>query len=124
MKKELVMAAALSVALSGCVISIKDGDIDSDWVSDWEAQQQENREKLAQLAPGMTVEQVSTLMGTADFNELYQRDDTAIQVLYYRTHRTSGDGKTSKDECTPVVFNNGKVTGWGDTAFASALGDS
>ncbi len=124
MKKVLVLATAMSLVLSGCVISVKDGDIDSDWVSDWETQQEENRTKLAQLAPGMTVAEVRALMGTADFNEFYQRDNKGIQVLYYRTHRAKGDGKTTKNECTPVVFTDGKVTGWGATATQVALSGS
>jgi hypothetical protein len=38
-------------------------------------------------------------------------------VLFYRTHRRDGDGVTTKDECTPLVFKNGLLIGWGDAAY-------
>jgi len=29
-----------------------------------------------------------------------------------------GDGITTKDECTPLVFRNGNLVGWGDSAYS------
>ena len=86
-------------------------------------QQDKNRALLANLALGMTSEQVVTLMGTADFSEAYTKAEStdnpqAIKVLFYRTQWAKGDGKTTKDECTPVVFKNNVLVGWGDTAVA------
>ncbi|GGQ34577.1 DUF3192 domain-containing protein [Shewanella litoralis] len=124
MKSKLIAASVLalmSVGLSGCVISV--GDHESGKSHEyWQEQQDKNRALLANLALGMTSEQVATLMGTADFSEAYTQinsanDEQAIKVLYYRTQWAKGDGKTTKDECTPVVFKNNTLVGWGDTAM-------
>ncbi|TKB49729.1 DUF3192 domain-containing protein [Ferrimonas sediminicola] len=128
MKTQLMLpaAAALILSLSGCVVAVGgdgwEGDSwDGDSRSSWEEVEKHNREKLSQLSPGMSVDQVVALMGTAEFNEFYRDDEKSVQVLFYRTHRTKGDGKTSKDECTPVVFEGGKVVGWGSKAYTNAI---
>ncbi|MCL1114144.1 MULTISPECIES: DUF3192 domain-containing protein [Shewanella] len=124
MKSKLIAAsvmAVLSLGLSGCVISV--GDHETDKSHDyWEKQQDKNRSLLAGLSLSMTSEQVQALMGTADFSEAYTKADSAnneqaIKVLFYRTQWAKGDGKTTKDECTPVVFKNNRLVGWGDTAL-------
>ncbi|GAA4878158.1 DUF3192 domain-containing protein [Ferrimonas pelagia] len=125
MKNRLVLATlvfAASTALTGCVVSVGGGgDWDKGSHSSWQKKQEINRKNLEQIALGMGVEEVRRIMGTADFNEVYQRDDHSVQVLFYRTHRQKGDGSTSKDECTPVVFHAGEVVGWGDTAYRQAI---
>ncbi|GAA5190546.1 DUF3192 domain-containing protein [Ferrimonas gelatinilytica] len=125
MKKTILAATLAAMAitsLSGCVVKVGgDGGWDADHLSSWEKQQERNRKNLAQISLGMTVDQVRVIMGTADFNEVYQKDQGVVQVLYYRTHRLHGDGVTEKEECTPVVFRDGAVTGWGETAVNLAI---
>ncbi|MBE1299999.1 MAG: DUF3192 domain-containing protein [Alteromonadaceae bacterium] len=119
MKKAIVTLAAasvLTIGLSGCVISV-DGDGFEGHHASWEDREYKNRKIIADLNLDMTTEQVRGRLGTPDFNELVQREDDVYQVLFYRTHRTSGDGKTTKDECTPVVMRNGLLIGWGETAY-------
>ena len=58
------------------------------------------------------------MLGVADFNEVYNKGDENIQVLYYRTNRKHADGITTKDECTPLIFKNGALVSWGDTAYS------
>ena len=125
MKLKLIAAgliAATSLGLSGCVISV--GDHESDKSSDyWQVQQEKNRDQLAKLTMGMTSDQVILLMGTADFSEAYStqaQNNTKpqqVKVLFYRTQWAKGDGKTTKDECTPVIFRDDLLVGWGDTAY-------
>lgn len=118
MKKALMIAAlVVPLTLSGCVLSV-DGKGDYSYHSDWDDRQTENRSAISDLNTGIKISAVKRDMGTADFNELYQRGDDEYQVLFYRTHRSKGDGITTKDECTPLVFKNGKLFGWGETAFA------
>lgn len=118
MKSILVVAVLMApVALSGCVIV--DGEFEhfsSD--RDWQHSEYKNRKHIARLQPEMTTESVKQKMGTPDFNELYDKGGKKIQVLFYRTHRKEGDGVTTKDECTPLVFENGVLVGWGDTAYS------
>ncbi|MEP2652047.1 MAG: DUF3192 domain-containing protein [Paraglaciecola sp.] len=105
-----------SLFLSGCVISV-DADGDFDHSSSWHDNAKKNRKHLSQLQPGTTYEQVLSTMGIADFNEFYKTNADRYQVLYYRTQRVESDGITKKDECTPLVFKNGALAGWGDSAY-------
>ena len=113
----LVLVSVASIGLSGCVLNIGEGE--GQWSSSdsWERVQDQNRANLAKLSLGMSRDQVMTLMGTADFNEAYIKQDEEILVLYYRTQRIKGDGTTTKDECTPIVLANNAVVGWGEKAY-------
>ncbi|MFC6439611.1 DUF3192 domain-containing protein [Bowmanella sp. JS7-9] len=113
---KLVLSGVMVAMLSGCVISV-DGR-DDNWQSDWEAREEQNRRKITQLQPGMNMSQVQQLFGLADFNESYEKDGKQVQVLFYRTNRNHGDGKTTKDECTPIVLRDGVLVGWGETAYS------
>ncbi len=118
MKKALIIAALIMpLALSGCVISV-DGDGDYSHHADWDDREVENRRAIADLVTGTKLAAVKRDLGTPDFSELYQRESGEFQVLFYRTQRTKGDGITTKDECTPLVFKNGVLHGWGETAFS------
>lgn len=125
MKAKLGLAflmAVSSLSLSGCVLNVGDHEGNrSD--SYWEKQQQTNRTNLSKLSIGMARDQVTILMGTADFSEAYVTQADAespkkeVNVLFYRTQWSKGDGKTTKDECTPVVISDNKLVGWGETAY-------
>lgn len=117
MKKTLLAAAIfLPLTLSGCVISV-DGDGESSYHSSWEDREQDNRQFIADLTTNTNIATIKKRMGVPDFNELHKKGDDEIQVLYYRTQRHTGDGITTKDECTPLVFKNGQLIGWGDSAY-------
>ncbi|MBE8167321.1 MAG: DUF3192 domain-containing protein [Shewanella sp.] len=132
MKKNLAAIMALgisSLVLSGCVINVGDGEHDKNNMhpQGWEHAQAENRKHIEELRLGMNKHQVLDLMGRPDINEAFliqkstsENEDEAgqeVQVLFYRTQHNSGDGKTTKDECTPLVFKAGKLIGWGDKAY-------
>lgn len=121
MKKLPLFASVLTAAmmLQGCVIVTE-----SDWEdgeSQYEGQQQErdNRNMIASLPMALSVEEVKQRLGTPDFSDRVQHDDNTYQVLYYRTHRQHADGMTTRDECTPLVFKNGELTGTGELALDS-----
>jgi hypothetical protein len=125
MKSKLMGAAlitSLSLGLTGCVINVGDKDSAPDRFY-WEQKQEKNIDNLTKLSLGMAMDQVQLIMGTADFNEAFTTSENEtkakeeVQVLYYRTQWIKGDGKTTKDECTPVVFKNNTLVGWGDTAL-------
>jgi len=116
--KKLAVAAlfGLSLGLSGCVISV-DGDGEYDYRSDWQDKEQKNRKHISRLQQDTSYDEILNRMGIADFNEFYTKGNDTYQVLYYRTQRIDGDGVTTKDECTPLVFKNTALVGWGETAY-------
>lgn len=115
--RNLTIAAlvGLSLGLSGCVISV-DGDGEYSHKSSWESKERKNRQHISHLEQHASYQDILSRMGVADFNELYEKEGDTYQVLYYRTQRIEGDGITTKDECTPLVFKNGALVGWGDSA--------
>jgi hypothetical protein len=106
----------LSLGLSGCVISVN-GDGEYAHQSDWQVKEQKNRKHISQLQPDASYDKITHRMGIADFNESYAKGDDTYQVLYYRTQRMDDDGVTTKDECTPLVFKNSVLVGWGESAY-------
>lgn len=126
MKSRLAIMAVFGLAslgLSGCVVNVGDGESGWDNSESWEKVQDKNRQNLSRLNLGMTKDQVNLVMGEADFNEAYltkatdSQPEKAVQVLFYRTQHVHSDGKTTKEECTPVVFRDSKLVGWGETAY-------
>ncbi|MEE4300850.1 MAG: DUF3192 domain-containing protein [Pseudomonadales bacterium] len=109
----------LAVLLSGCVVAIGNGD-DDDWDDGWSKRQRENREAIADLELGLRRDTVIDRLGTPDFSESFLREGREFVVLFYRTHRRHGDGETSRDETTPLVFVNDDLVGWGESAIAHA----
>jgi hypothetical protein len=122
MIKQLLVICALTspLLLSGCVISVG-GDGDGYYGQDWEKREKNNRRHISKLDTDMTLESISNRMGLADFDESHQKDSDDYRVLYYRTQRLADDGMTTKDECTPLVFKNGRLTGWGNSALREHL---
>ena len=119
--KKMILAGALvlPLTLSGCVVSVGDGEYgyDGEHYSSWEDREYKNRKRISSLDLDMTIERVKDKMGVPDFNELYKQDGDNVQVLFYRTQRIEGDGVTTKDECTPLVFKDGLLIGWGENAY-------
>ncbi|KFZ37197.1 hypothetical protein HR45_12360 [Shewanella mangrovi] len=112
----LPVLAAASLSLTACVVKVG-GDDRWDDSESWQQVQRHNQQILSQLNIGMSTSQVETLMGTADFNEAFGSNGEMVQVLFYRTQHTHSDGKTTKDECTPLIFKADKLAGWGDKAY-------
>lgn len=86
---------------------------------DWEERELTNRRAVQQLKLGENLDNITNTMGTADFNEIVLSGENKFNVLFYRTHRREGDGITTKDECTPLVFENQVLVGWGNDFFNS-----
>jgi len=116
--KKSVLALGLSVALlSGCVISVDEGRDGYDSGSSWAEREEDNRQQISRLDIGASVNSVRNAMGVPDFDELLQKDGKEHRVLFYRTQRNRGDGATTKDECTPIVFVDGQLIGFGESAL-------
>ena len=72
----------------------------------------DNFENSAKLRVGMTKEQVKNIMGEP-VDEVFCKPD----LWYYYINTQWHDGLTTRDECMPVVFKDGKVAGWGNEYY-------
>lgn len=105
----LVVATPLTMGLSGCVIKIHDDGIEHGYLHDNDKRAYKNRKKIAKVILGSSFMDMQKKLGVADFSETYSDGDNTIRVLYYRTQAQNKDGITTKDECTFLHFNNGKL---------------
>jgi outer membrane protein assembly factor BamE (lipoprotein component of BamABCDE complex) len=77
-----------------------------------------NNLNLSSLEMGMTREEVVTIMGRPDLSEAYQSlAGKPVIVFYYYTLRKREDGRMTREECTPVIFDDDGVVGWGDEYY-------
>ncbi|MBB3169370.1 DUF3192 domain-containing protein [Simiduia aestuariiviva] len=110
----LVALSMLVSLLSACVINVgKDGD----YYGDWDKREQKNRKVISSLVLDQSEQQIRDQLGDPDFSEGFKRDGAQYRVLFYRTQRQAEDGKTTKDECTPLIFRAGELVGWGEKAY-------
>jgi hypothetical protein len=114
--KKMALAALLAVGLSGCVINVQDTDEDSEYQKTRKVQQS-NAAYINNLKLGATLPSVRASLGQPDFVETLRKDPAVYEVLFFRTHRIHSDGETTKDECTPLVFRDGVLIGFGDKAY-------
>lgn len=114
---KLFAATAVMVGLSGCVVAVgNDRSDDENW-DKTKKTQVHNQNFINQLQTGATLASVRNSLGNPDFSENFQKGGETIEVIFYRTHRTHGDGMTTKDECTALIFKQGLLVGWGDKAY-------
>ncbi len=101
----------LVLALSGCiVVTERDAYARGD---DWQDRQEYNREYIAGLQPGASMDAVRDALGSPDFSE----SENGVVVLYYRTHRVNSDGQTGIEETTGLHFVNGVLQSWARGQF-------
>lgn len=117
-------AGALALSCSGCIIV--DGSGDHEWgagKSKIEEQEARNREAIAGLELGSSIDAVRAHLGEPDFSEALSRGGKTVRILRYRTHRSHSDGDTTVDETTALVFVDGELSGIGETARRELLGE-
>lgn len=116
MIERVLLVAALSAAtLAGCVINV-DTHEDEPWLK----AQRVNERAINQMRLGRDIDSVRAEMGSPDFTESFNRNRSRFEVLFYRTHREHSDGRTTRDETTPLVFVDGELVGWGESAIEHA----
>ncbi|MBE6384926.1 MAG: DUF3192 domain-containing protein [Lentisphaerae bacterium] len=91
------LAALLVLCLTGCY-----------------SQASKNLERSRQLRVGMTKAEVLKIMGDPVKEEFSTPDR-----WYYFVNPVWGDGLTTEEECMPLVFEKGKLSGWGNKYYAS-----
>ncbi len=107
-----------TIFLTGCVIAVNTDDWEQ---SDWYKQQSRNADRIEALTLGDPEAEIVAFLGDADFVESFVRGEKEYRVLHYRTHHVKHDGITTRDETTPVVFQDGILVGWGESAIAHVI---
>ena len=84
-----------------------------------------NRQLMFQLRLEMSMDEVANLMGTkplsSDINQPYRAetlklpDGSSAVIWFYYSDRKAADNAITNDELSPVIFEKGKVVGWGWT---------
>ena len=69
-----------------------------------------NLENSRNLRVGMTKAEVLKVMGEPIRDEKFCEPD----IWFYYVEMVWGDGLITEDECMPLVFENGKLIGWGN----------
>jgi outer membrane protein assembly factor BamE (lipoprotein component of BamABCDE complex) len=72
-----------------------------------------NLNNIKLLRKGMDKTEVLAVMGDPLKNEVYNTEN----VWYYFTSPKWSDGVITRDECTPLFFQDGKLEGWGQTEY-------
>lgn len=81
-----------------------------------------NNENIMNLKVSMTQDEVVRAMGIPAASESYEAvGGERVNILYYRTEEKPTTVTSVKDECTPFVFINGKLTGWGDRLLTANI---
>ena len=98
--------------IAGCaaVLALAGGCSWMPWV---EASQ--NVENSKRLRIGQTKSEVLAIMGEPVSDEIYCTPD----VWFYFIQTVWMDGLTTEDECMPLVFEDGKLIGWGNEFYTN-----
>ena len=114
----ILLPVILALSLSGCVIAVNTDDFEDE---NWYSRQARNAKKIERLEIGKSEVSVRDEFGNPDFVESFLRENESYLVLFYRTKHIDHDGVTTRDETTPLVFVDGSLVGWGDSAIEYAV---
>lgn len=112
--KIIAIGFSAYIALTFCVLT---------FVSDkpenmgWRDREAYNKVQVAKLKLGATRDEVLALMGSPDITEAKENSSTVVQIMFFRTQHIKADGLTTKEECTPVLFEDNKLVALGESAL-------
>lgn len=114
--KYVVIGFVIYGILAGLVLTFYQDDPEQ---MSWEDRQTYNLLYINKLnlADEHTITKIIQQLGSPDITEAKKVQGSNLQVMFYRTMHAKSDGITTKDECTPLLFKDGKLIAWGMTAF-------
>jgi len=85
----------------------------------WEDRQAFNKRFINDLSIDGQIQKAYIIesLGSPDITEAKHVENKAFQVMFYRTQHQQSDGITTKDECTPLLFKDGRLIAWGNGAY-------
>ena len=95
----------IAAALLGAIVLTFAGGCSTPWGTI-----RRNTENSRNLRVGMTKAQVLEVMGEPIRDEKFSDPNT----WFYYNEMVWGDGLITEDECLPLIFENGKLIGWGN----------
>lgn len=87
----------------------------------WKDREEFNKVQVSKLELGTPKKIILELLGSPDISEAKRLGDKELQVMFYRTQHKQADGITTADECTPLLFVDGQLVAWGDSAYQSYI---
>jgi len=102
-RRFLSVAAVLLTAM--CLAGISGGCANTPW-----GVVKRNTENSRKLRVGMTKAEVLEIMGEPIRDEKFCEPD----IWFYYNEMVWGDGLITEDECLPLIFDDGKLIGWGN----------
>ena len=114
--KFTLVGFGLYAVMAAAVLTLYEEDTDQ---MRWDERQTYNQNYINTLSVEDTIskEAIIDRLGPPDITEAKILEDKTYQVMFYRTTHQKSDGITTKDECTPLLFKDGKLIAWGKSAF-------
>ncbi|WP_462152809.1 DUF3192 domain-containing protein [Pseudoalteromonas xiamenensis] len=85
----------------------------------WQDREAFNKRFIEKLSvdSDIVLDEVLETLGSPDLTYVKKSEEDVMQIVFYRTQLVKPDGITTQDECTGLLFENGKLTLWGPSAM-------
>ncbi|MFC3033793.1 DUF3192 domain-containing protein [Pseudoalteromonas fenneropenaei] len=114
----IILGLAVYAAMVMLVVNFYKDDPSAMIWQDREAFNKRFIEKLS-VDSDVELEEVLETLGSPDLTYVKKSDDDVLQIVFYRTQLVKPDGITTQDECTGLLFENGKLVIWGPSAIVA-----
>jgi len=106
-RKNLILLFLMTVILNGCSFA---------------SITKNNSKKILDLDVGQSIKETLDEMGTPDKNEKYILRNQETSIWFYKV--SPGIDRTGRDkDLMPLVFENGKLIGWGKDIYYQTISD-
>ncbi|EKE84867.1 DUF3192 domain-containing protein [Idiomarina xiamenensis] len=116
--KIVAIGFLIYAAAALAILSLYQADPNS---MNWQERETFNLKNIGLLDIGTPKDDVIRKLGSPDISEGKETEKGPVLVLFYRTHHVKSDGITTRDECTPLLFRDNLLIGWGEDAYSEYL---
>ncbi len=113
--KYVLIGFAIYAAAAALVLHLYQADPEN---MSWQERETFNLKQIGRLDLGIPKGDVIRLLGSPDISEAKAIEEGEVLILFYRTHHVKSDGITTRDECTPLLFKDDILIGWGADAYS------